>query len=92
MVEIDLRRREDIPEFEDFDKFCNSGKEAPDVSLFMHITYAIKDIEVTTMLEECEETVEGLNALMSELRLDDSITNEEIMQFFVFMFNTVGGC
>ena len=48
MVEIDLRRREDIPEFEDFDKFCNSGKEAPDVYLFMHITYAIKDIEVTT--------------------------------------------
>jgi len=51
-----------------------------------------KDIEVTTMLEECGDTVEGLNALMNELRLDDSVTNEDIMQFFAFMLNTVGGC
>ena len=48
--------------------------------------------ENITMIEECGETIDGLNILMNELRLDDTVSNQEILDFILFMFEAVGGC
>jgi len=43
---ISLIKRVDIPVYEDFDKYCSQTlQDSPKVSMFMHVTYQIKNIE-----------------------------------------------